>query len=232
MIIVMHPHATEEQFEHVKERVLELGYTPHVIRGVERIVIGAVGHEDKTPLQSLETTPGVEAVIPILKPYKLVSRDFKRAESCLLRVKGFKEVIDKHNKNAKSGPITIVAELPSGGDNDIGYKSTQDALQAHPSLAGIFAINDPAALGARAALEKEKKADQVKIVAFDGQPEGKQAIKDGKIYADPVQYPDKIGRETAKAIFKYFNGEKLPAEILIPTTLYRKADGDKDDSLK
>ncbi|MFH0795412.1 MAG: 3-deoxy-7-phosphoheptulonate synthase [bacterium] len=89
MIIVMQPHCTEEQFEHVKERVLELGYTPHVIRGVERIVIGAVGHEDKTPLQSLETTPGVEAVIPILKPYKLVSREFKGADS-LVDVAGVK----------------------------------------------------------------------------------------------------------------------------------------------
>lgn len=163
---------------------------------------------------------------------KVLILDFKPAESCLLRVKGFKEVIENHNKTAKGVPITVVAELPSGGDNDIGYKSTQDALQAHPALAGIFAINDPAALGARAALEKEKKADQVKIVAFDGQPEGKQAIKEGKIYADPVQYPDKIGRETAKAIHNYFNGIRPPPEILIPTTLYRKADGEKDESLK
>ena len=73
---------------------------------------------------------------------------------------------------------------------DQGYKAAEDALQAHSDLAGIFAINDPSALGARAALEKAGKADQVKIIGFDGQPEGKQAIKEGKIYADPVQFPN------------------------------------------
>jgi len=54
----------------------------------------------------------------------------------------------------------------------------------------------------------------------------------GKIYADPVQFPDKIGQETAKAILGYFNGDSPRADILIPTALYRKADADKDAELK
>ena len=109
---------------------------------------------------------------------------------------------------------------------------TEDTLQAHPDLAGIFAINDPSALGARAALEKAGKQDQVKIVAFDGQPEGKQAIKDGKIFADPVQFPDKIGTKTVELILSYFNGEEVPSEVLIPTELYRQEDGLQDSSLQ
>ena len=119
-------------------------------------------------------------------------------------------------------------ELPCNGDKEVGYKATQDALQTHPDLNGIFEINDPAALGARAALEKVNKQDQIKIIGFDGQPEGKKAIAEGKIYADPIQHPDQIGRETARAIVKYFKGESLPREILIPTNLYRKADGEKE----
>ena len=95
----------------------------------------------------------------------------------------------------------------------------------------MFAINDPSALGARAALEKAGKQDQVKIVAFDGQPEGKQAIKDGKIFADPVQFPDKIGAQTVQLIMAYFNGEEVPGEVLIPTSLYRQEDGLNDPSL-
>jgi len=153
--------------------------------------------------------------------------DYKEVESCILRVKGFKEVIDEHNKKGK-GKITIVKELPSGGDKAQGYKSAADALQSHDDLAGIFAINDPSALGARAALEHAKRENRVKIIGFDGQPEGKQAIKEGKIYADPIQYPDKIGRETAKAILRYFDGDPPPAEILIPTGLYRQADAVKE----
>jgi ribose transport system substrate-binding protein len=105
-------------------------------------------------------------------------------------------------------------------------------LQAHPDLRGIFAINDPSALGARAALEKAGRADSVKIVGFDGQPEGKQAIKEGKIYADPIQFPDRMGVEIARAIVRHSKGEELPPQTLIPTQLYRKADGEKDPELK
>jgi ribose transport system substrate-binding protein len=160
--------------------------------------------------------------------------DFKMVESCILRVKGFKEVIETYNRNRKPGvgSIDIVAELPGGGAKDQGYKATEDLLQSHADIAGIFAINDLSALGARAALEKAGKAERIKIIGFDGQPEGKQAIKDGKIYADPIQYPDRLGRETAQMIARYFEGEEVPAEKLIPTGLYRKADGEKDATLK
>ena len=162
---------------------------------------------------------------------KVAVLHFKQAESCQLRVKGFREVIDAHDGEGK-GTIDIVAELESGGAKDQGYKAAEDTLQAHPDLRGIFAINDPAALGARAALEKAGKTDQVVIVGFDGQPEGKQAIKEGKIYADPVQFPDKMGVQIFDAILQQSKGETLPAQILIPTSLYKKADADKDPELK
>ena len=162
---------------------------------------------------------------------KIAILHYPAAESCLLRVAGFKEVIEAHNRGGGAA-VTIVDELPCGGVKDQGYKAAEDLVQAHPDLAGIFAINDPSALGARAALEKADKDDQVKIVGFDGQPEGKQAIKQGKIYADPVQYPDRIGRETARIIARYFEGEKVPAQVLIPTGLYRRADALKEQERK
>ena len=155
---------------------------------------------------------------------------FKQAESCLLRVKGFREAIDSHNA-AAAAKIEIVAELESGGAKDLGYKAAEDVLQAHPDLRGIFAINDPAALGARAALEKAGRTQQVMIVGFDGQPEGKQAIKDGKIYADPVQFPDKMGDQIVESIIRHSKGETLPPQVLIPTRLYRLADAAMDPDL-
>ena len=162
---------------------------------------------------------------------KVLVVHFPQANSCQLRVQGFKEVISAHNQERAAGKIVVVSELDGGGVRDEGYKVTEDTLQAHPDLAGIFAINDPSALGSRAALEKSGKQDQVKIVAFDGQPEGKLAIKEGKIYADPVQFPDKIGVETVELIMSYFNGEQVPGEVLIPTELYKLEDGLKDSSL-
>jgi ribose transport system substrate-binding protein len=162
---------------------------------------------------------------------KIAVLHFKQAESCQLRVKGFREVIDGHNASGKA-KIDIVTELESGGAKDVGFKAAEDALQAHSDLRGIFAINDPAALGARGALEKAGKAAQVVIIGFDGQPEGKQAIKDGKIYADPIQFPDRMGVQIVDAIIRHSKGEALPPQMLIPTSLYRKADGMKDPELK
>jgi ribose transport system substrate-binding protein len=156
---------------------------------------------------------------------------FKQAESCQLRVKGFREVIDAHNASGKA-KIEIVTELESGGAKDQGYKATEDALQANPDIRGIFAINDPSALGARAALEKAGRTAQVKIIGFDGQPEGKQAIKEGKIYADPIQFPDRMGIKIVDAIVRHSKGEELPPQILIPTSLYRLDDAKKDSELK
>lgn len=162
---------------------------------------------------------------------KVAVLHFPQAESCRLRVQGFEEVVKAHNASAK-GKITVVATLNGGGLKQEGLKAAEDVLQTHPDLRGIFAINDPSALGAYAALENAKKTDQVKIIAFDGQPEGKQAIKEGKIYADPVQFPDRMGVEAVRAIVRHSKGEKVEPELLIPAVLYRKADAEKDPDLK
>jgi ribose transport system substrate-binding protein len=172
------------------------------------------------------------AMIEALGPAggKVAILHHKQAESCRLRVQGFTEVVNDHNAKGP-GRIEVVAELEGGGLKDEAYRAAQDVLQSHSDIRGIFAINDPTALGARAALEKASKADQVKIVGFDGQLEGKQAIKEGKIWADPIQFPDRMGAEIVKAIVMHSKGRDVPPEILIPTRLYRKADAEKDPQL-
>lgn len=161
---------------------------------------------------------------------KIAILHFKQAESCQLRVKGFRAVIDAHNASSPA-KIEIVTELESNAAKDAGFKAMEDALQAFPDLRGVFAINDPAALGARAALEKAGKTEQIKIIGFDGQPEGREAIRDGKIYADPIQFPDRMGVQIVEAIQRWSRGETLPPQMLIPTSLYRKADAEQDPTL-
>ncbi len=162
---------------------------------------------------------------------KVAIVDYPEVESVMLRTKGFDAQMAEENKRP-GVKVEIVARPNGGGSKDQGYKATQDLLQAHPDLVGIFAINDPSALGARAALENAGKADAVRIVGFDGQREGKLAILAGKIYADPIQFPDEIGRKTVAAIVKHFEGEKVEPQVLIPTRLYRKADAEVDPALK
>jgi 3-deoxy-7-phosphoheptulonate synthase len=76
MIIVMKPGALKKDTRTVIRKIKEMGYTPHTIYGKTRNVIGAIGDErGKFVLQSLESLPGVDRVVPILKPYKLASRE-------------------------------------------------------------------------------------------------------------------------------------------------------------
>lgn len=87
MIIVLRPGATEKEIKHIIDRVEELGLKHMVSRGVERTIIGVIGEEDIIRVQPLEAFPGVEKVMPVLKPYKLVSRDF-HPENTKINVKG------------------------------------------------------------------------------------------------------------------------------------------------
>jgi len=77
MIIVLKPAITKKQFTHVLARIKALGLKPMVSKGTERTIIGVIGPEDALRVQPLEVIPGVEKVMPVLKPYKLVSREFK-----------------------------------------------------------------------------------------------------------------------------------------------------------
>lgn len=157
---------------------------------------------------------------------------FKQANSCVERVRGFREVIERHNQGRTGGKIAIVDELEGGGLQDQGFRAAADALQAHPNLNAIFAINDPSALGAWTALHQVGKTEHVKIIGFDGQLDGKQAIKEGKLYADPIQFPEKMGVMTMQNILKYLDGEPFEKKTYIPTELYRKADAERDPALQ
>jgi 3-deoxy-7-phosphoheptulonate synthase len=83
MIIVLRPDATKQQIDHIIKRTKQLGLKPHVSKGTERTIIGLIGPEDVLRVTPLEVFPGVEKVMPVLKEYKLVSREFKREDSVI-----------------------------------------------------------------------------------------------------------------------------------------------------
>jgi len=87
MIIVLKPKTPEKDIEHILERVNELGLKSMVSRGVERTIIGVIGDEGILRTNPLEAFPGVEKVMPVLKPYKLVSREFHPTDT-IINVKG------------------------------------------------------------------------------------------------------------------------------------------------
>src|SRR5216684_190812 len=84
MIIVLRPHSTPQQIDHVLERIQELGFRAHLSRGELRTIIGVIGDENKLQAEPLSALPGVEQVLPILKPFKLASREFHAKDTVVM----------------------------------------------------------------------------------------------------------------------------------------------------
>ncbi|MBI2088515.1 MAG: 3-deoxy-7-phosphoheptulonate synthase [Deltaproteobacteria bacterium] len=83
MIVVLKPGLSDEDVHKVVERIESLGLKAHISVGKERTIVGAIGDERLLADQTLESFPGVEKVLPILKPYKLVSREFQKEDTVI-----------------------------------------------------------------------------------------------------------------------------------------------------
>jgi 3-deoxy-7-phosphoheptulonate synthase len=83
MIIVVKPNSTQDQIEHIVARIHELGLRTDVSRGIKRTIIGVIGEEDAVRNAPLAAISGVEEVVPILKPYKLASREYQPEDSAI-----------------------------------------------------------------------------------------------------------------------------------------------------
>lgn len=113
MIFVLKPGADDAQVQAIAERIRTMGYNPHVIRGVERTIIGAVGDDtNKPPIETLEAIPGVEQVLRITKPYKLASREGHPGGSVVRVRAGESGHVDVGGKRvvAIAGPCSIESE--------------------------------------------------------------------------------------------------------------------------
>ncbi len=76
MIIITRPHVTDAEIDHIRERIESVGMRTHLSRGEHRTIIGCIGDESLLQEVPLRSLPGVESVTPVLKPYKLASREF------------------------------------------------------------------------------------------------------------------------------------------------------------
>jgi 3-deoxy-7-phosphoheptulonate synthase len=81
MMVIMRDGATDEEVQHLIDKVKSVGLDVHVSRGEFKTIIGLLGDTAKARELPLSAFPGVEKVVPILKPFKLVSRDFKEEDT-------------------------------------------------------------------------------------------------------------------------------------------------------
>jgi ribose transport system substrate-binding protein len=128
---------------------------------------------------------------------------------------GFKDELTHHPR------VRLVASLNGGGVRDRALKAAEDMLQAHPDLAGIFAINDESALGALAAAKARGKTQRnFTIVGFDATPEAMAAITgQTPLKADIAQQPSAMGVAAIDAIAKYFAKQPVDSVLTVPVTL-------------
>lgn len=104
MIIIMSTRSTEQQIEAVEKKLAAMGCEAHVSRGVERTVIGAIGDESRLERETLQALAGVESVIPVMKPYRIVARDHHEVDT-VLDIKGVP--LGGNTVQVISGPCSV-----------------------------------------------------------------------------------------------------------------------------
>ena len=132
------------------------------------------------------------------------------------REKGFVEGISEFPG------IKVVAQQSANFDRTDGLNVMTNLYQAHPNIAGVFAANDEMALGAVKALGS-KAGHQIKVVAFDGTPDGLKAVQAGQINVDIAQQPMLLGQLAVQAAVKVAKGGKVPTNNAIPVKIATSA---------
>jgi 3-deoxy-7-phosphoheptulonate synthase len=107
VIIVMHSYATQEEIDGVINRIRDMGFQPHISKGEETTVVGIIGHTSPGQLAPLEFMAGVDHMIPVMKPYKLGSRDFHPTDT-VVKVDGVS--FGGHEIAVIAGPCAVESE--------------------------------------------------------------------------------------------------------------------------
>jgi fructose transport system substrate-binding protein len=149
------------------------------------------------------------------KPAKIVTLDIPKSISVgYLRHNGFLNGFGDSSITAETteqkNTKDVVCEGDSDGDQAKGQKVMETCLQKAPDVNLVYAINEPAAVGAYTALKAAGKEKNVLIVAVDGGCDGVKAIQDGKIAATSQQYPLKMAQIGVEAIVKSARGGEKP----------------------
>src|ERR1700690_246480 len=106
MLVVMQAQATEEQVRAVCQKIESMGYRAHSIPGAERTAIGITGNQGEVQAGTLDELAGVQEVIPVTKPYKVVSRDIKE-DNTVIRFPGTDATIGGAALAVIAGPCAI-----------------------------------------------------------------------------------------------------------------------------
>ena len=138
------------------------------------------------------------------------------AKSAKERIEGFLSVIDNNEK------YKVINEAECDGQLEIAMPKMQEIIEETPDIDVVMALNDPSALGALAALEKNNKNDVI-VYGIDGTPEIKALIgRNQMIVGTVAQSPIKMGQIAVENMYNILNGKKVEKNIIIPISLINK----------
>ena len=196
MIVNMSENATEEQINHVIDRVREAGYQPHVTRGTSKTIVAAVGSGRRHELEALQVAPGVENVVPIAQPFKLVSRQVKPQRT-----------------------IVRVGEVEIGGDTVVVIAGPCSVESREQLLSTAHAVKKAGASMLRGGAYKPRTSP------YDFQGLGVEALKILQDAADETGLPvvtEVMGTEDVELICEYADVLQVGARNMQNYNLLRK----------
>ncbi len=122
--------------------------------------------------------------------------------------------------------IEIVNQQEGLPSVDGAMPAMESILQSNSDITGMFALNDPAAIGCIAAIESAGKLDQISVVGVDGSDDGISMIKEGKMLASAAQDPITIGKTAVETAYKVLDGEEVEKDIVIPVYIIDKSNAE------
>lgn len=135
------------------------------------------------------------------------------AKSGIDRIQGFKDVIQGNPS------FHILSEEDCLGQLELAMPVVEQQLQQYPQIDVIMCLNDLAAMGAMAALEDAGMTGKVAVYGVDGSPDGKSMIQEHIMTATAAQFPRKLGREAAQAMYRILEKQTVESVIKVPTEL-------------
>lgn len=137
------------------------------------------------------------------------------------RTEGFKQGV------AKNAGMQLVYQRPGNYKRDLALNLTEDLLQAHPDIAGIFYENDDMAIGGLQAIEAAGKLHKIVVVGYDGIKEGLENIKSGRLDATVYNDAISIAQISVDSAFKVIRGEKVDSFVSPPMPVITKDNVDQ-----
>lgn len=190
--------------------------------GIPVIVIDAPVYNDElvtTTIVSDNYQAGVQCARDMMKKRKganIVLLTHKEAKSGVDRINGFLDTINRRSE------YQVIAETDTQGQIERALPKVEKIVEQYDDIDVIMALNDPAAMGALAALDSKNCREGVLVYGVDGSPEAKKLISEGMMTGTSAQFPKKMGQQAIKYAYKILKGETVERKVVVPVKMITK----------